>query len=318
MSSFIFANGRFLSKNVASSSSSASSNQVMSAEPNNLSTYSFGNEQQISEEIEDDDDETTLKLNAAGIEEACDELRTFDDYNSTGGYNEDEFFLISTPSPFNIGAAGHHFHLMDQQDDNEEDDNEEEEEEEEDDDDEDEVNDYNQQMPQKPINMLRYQVQYELNRLSNIIEEEDFNYEEEDQKESLNEQMVPEAATQKNDGEPHDMEPPTHSETYLEQESVKSFKEMLILGEQITNSYNSMQNELSTPTVVSTGCNYKPVMKKRVYQLNSAYAKSDEDTSKSNDISKSEQVCLQTFKLDNSTNNQNTKLNPDIENKSEM
>ena len=155
VSSFIFANGRFLSKNVASSSSNASSNQILPNEPNNLSTYSFGNDQQISEEIEDDDDDATLKLHAAGKEEGCDELRTFDDYNSTGGYNEDEFFLISTPSPFNIGAAGHHFHLMEQQDDDDEDDNDDDDEEEEED--EDEVNDYNQQMPQKPINMLLVQ-----------------------------------------------------------------------------------------------------------------------------------------------------------------
>ena len=56
----------------------------------------------------------------------------------------------------------------------------EEDEEDAEDEDEDEVEEFNTHVQPKPINMLRYQVQYELNRLSNIIEEEDFNYEEED------------------------------------------------------------------------------------------------------------------------------------------
>jgi hypothetical protein len=102
------------------------------------------------------------------------ELRTFDDLG-----NEDEFFLISTPATFDRSTF---VKSSDSQagEDGDTNGTDEEDEEDAEDEDEDEVEEFNTHVQPKPINMLRYQVQYELNRLSNIIEEEDFNYEEED------------------------------------------------------------------------------------------------------------------------------------------
>ena len=53
--------------------------------------------------------------------------------------------------------------------------------------------------------------------------------------------------------------------SYLNKNSVDNFKEMLELGEKISSSFCKIQSELAKPVA------YKPVMKKRVYQLNRAY-----------------------------------------------
>lgn len=295
--SFIFSNGRYYTKNGGNQSSSGSAsltNFNQNQNEQNLSSSSFNNsnnDQQLSEEIDDDDDDY---LAAKAQLRDDNELRTFDDYT-----NEDEFFLISTPSPLSLNRAAlnhtimtisNHRQLQQEQDDDENmphhfDDNNEnkdKENDEDDDDDEDEINDYNQHVHQKPINMLRYQVQYELNRLSNIIEEEDFNYEEEDEKESMELKEKSEhiskshgfiLASNEQNQENSISSSSSQPSDYLDKNSMQNYKEMLALGEKIANSYDSIKNELTKPA------EYKPVMKKRVYHLNRAYLNTDPHSS---------------------------------------
>lgn len=98
--------------------------------------------------------------------------------------------------------------------------------------------------------MIRtYQVQYEMNRLSNIIEEEDSNLEEE-------------------------QETPN-----LDMQSVEDYKEMLKLGEQVTSLYENIKNELNKPAPYLVDTSYRPVMKKRVYNLNRSYMSGNEEPS---------------------------------------
>ncbi len=146
--SFIFANGRYMSKSQFATGSSlheqsaASSHSSASNQPNQNDTN------QVSEEIEDDEEE----MGGQGAEQTTmseDMLRTFDSYVAGEGGNEDEFFLISTPSPYGLGLIGARQlgGSGGEADDGEE--------EEEDDDDEDEDEVYDQQLHQKPVNMLR-------------------------------------------------------------------------------------------------------------------------------------------------------------------
>lgn len=262
---FIFSNGRYFSGNGNATSSNKTNNGGTNSasgsltnftnDQNQLSSNSFNNsncENQFSEEIEDDDDDFMAVKKGM----AQDELRTFDDMG-----NEDEFFLISTPATFDRSSFlnSHGQSQADNESDNEIDDGDE------DDEDEDEVEEFNTHVQHKPINTLRYQVQYELNRLSNIIEEEDFNYEEEDQRNASAEHVVEEFSKQESLGAMGDDGNEEDDDKFLNKESVDNFKEMLELGEKISSSYSKIQTELAKPVT------YRPVMKKRVYQLNRAY-----------------------------------------------
>jgi hypothetical protein len=165
--SFIFANGRFHSL-----SSAAATRRLQQHDDATIATM------QVTP--------VAIAANTQDYSSSGDELRNYDDdYNSAdamGQPNEDEFFLISTPSPFSlssrIGANPSSFEFIEQDDLGEE---------------EaattvEEGDDGEDQQPQHDAHsaaqaMLRYQQQqqlYELNRLSNIIEEEDFNYEDEE------------------------------------------------------------------------------------------------------------------------------------------
>jgi len=238
------------------------------------SSTSFNN--QVSEEIDDDDSmehiNTIFNLNNNNnnnkvVINEDQELRNYDDNDDDQlGHNEDEFFLISTPSSYIPNNNSLNYEDDDDDDDDQDQTNvirrhlrhhqhmhqdNENEDEEHDDEDEDEII-YNQQ-----VTGIRYQMQYDLNRLSNIIEEEDFNYEEED-----------EAKKEEDEEEEKTIAKPEND--------INNFKEMLILGDQIKDSYASIQNQLNKP------CEYKPVMKKRVYQLNGAYMKPAEEENTEN------------------------------------
>lgn len=176
-----------------------------------------------SEEIEDEDDDVP------GIDDEV-ELRNYD-HNGDQSMcsNEDEFFLISTPSPFNLasvatarsGYGTDSFQIID--------------------------TDNNQQAPPPPP---PHPSRYEINRLSNIIEEED-------------------------DTESNDRRPPGHDT--MDAESVRQYKEMLKLGEEVSQLYQNIQNELNRPdddAANGTPPNYRPCMKKRIYHLNGAYLNS--------------------------------------------
>jgi len=127
-------------------------------------------------------------------------------------------------------------------------------------------------------NRCRYQVQYELNRLSNIIEEEDYNYDEDRSHSKTEEEtrVTHKLETLSDDDSAADDTDSTVSELradsggYLDKASVRNLKEMLVLGEQISTAYSSISAELARPAV-----DYKPVMKKRVYHLNRAYGSSE-------------------------------------------
>lgn len=104
------------------------------------------------------------------------------------------------------------------------------------------------------------------NRLSNIIEEDD-DYSSEQHRNNGNneaEKSIPPAALNQ-----------------LDDESIEQYREMLKLGEEVSNLYKNIQNELSRPvveTMTTSGSggvvvDYKPVMKKRIYHLNGAYLK---------------------------------------------
>jgi len=128
------------------------------------------------------------------------------------------------------------------------------------------------------FNRYRYQVQYELNRLSNIIEEEDYNYDEDASHSKTEEEtrVTHKLETLSDDDSAADDTQSTVSELraesggHLDKASVRNLKEMLVLGEQISTAYSSISTELARPAV-----DYKPVMKKRVYHLNRAYASSE-------------------------------------------
>lgn len=274
--SFIFSNGRYLSKSQFGQPSSSLSNLQEQSQVSSLSNQSTPIEQQLSEEIDDDFDTTneyTSKAHTALTDDH--ELRTFDDTDYQDMPNsEDEFFLISTPSPFGMNRPGHHYKVIGNQEEiNDEDD--------EDENDEDEIDEYDTH--HKPVNMLRYQVQYELNRLSNIIEEEDFNYEDEEDTTEKNDKSEKDEKSEQNEKieKPETLEVEVEEEfiktesieeeresgkSYLDKSGVEGFKEMLKLGGEISEKYSGIKKELDKPV---TG--YKPVMKKRVYHLNRAY-----------------------------------------------
>ena len=67
------------------------------------------------------------------------------------------------------------------------------------------------------------------------------------------------------------------TETFIDKPNTTNFKEMLLLGNEIKHSYSNIENELK-PSLQQQQqhTDYKPVMKKRVYHLNGAYAKPDE------------------------------------------
>lgn len=236
-------------------------------------------EQVNSEEIDDDDDEeeeneedqmmevdndrkqrrtiapastlvttttTTTTTTQELIEHHHDELRNYE--GSAGeGSNDDEFFLVSSPAPFNLasvatartGYAPDSFQII--------------------------------EPSQDPD-----QTTTSFNRLSNIIEEDD-DEEEPSKKPTANLNDVEERLNQ------------------LDSESIEQYKEMLKLGEEVSNLYRNIQNELSRPVVETvdeddesnqtTGVvvDYKPVMKKRVYHLNGAYLKNANNSSCSHD-----------------------------------
>ena len=46
---------------------------------------------------------------------------------------------------------------------------------------------------------------------------------------------------------------------------------MLLLGEEVAQLYKNIEHELTKPAEDTALVNYKPVMKKRVYNLNSGY-----------------------------------------------
>jgi len=133
--SFIFANGRYMSKSQFATGGSASSHSSGSNQPNQNDTNL------VSEEIEDDEEEAAGQTTMSE-----DMLRTFDSYVAGEGANEDEFFLISTPSPYGLVVGARQLEASGGEAEEGEDDDE-------DDEDEDEV--YDQQLHQKPVNMLR-------------------------------------------------------------------------------------------------------------------------------------------------------------------
>lgn len=107
---------------------------------------------------------------------------------------------------------------------------------------------------------------HELNRLSNIIEED----------------SEPEEQQQLQ----HDVEQGEHNQqtinNNLDPESIEQYREMLKLGEEVSSLYKNIQQELSKPVEMggnnSAAVDYKPVMKKRVYHLNGAYLKSGSES----------------------------------------
>ena len=210
--SFIFSNGRFHNNKAPLQSSSLSGTEFAS---NNEA-------QQISEEINDDEDDA--------------ELRNYDDEYNAASYGDDEFFLISSPSPIGLTRP-------------------------------------TPRAPQIEPGDAVFRYAYELNRLSNIIEEEDeeearahrlstaFTERQRDLQEEEEEEVEEEADEPEDEEEEEDEE----GENSLKG-SIENFREMLMLGEQVTHSYKKIEAELSKPSV-----EYKPVMKKRVYHLNGVY-----------------------------------------------
>lgn len=245
-------------------------------------------EQLNSEEIDDDDDdecdnETEDEVNAnnrimntvelrknpvaggtktplAGrtLDQDQEELRHYE----SAGSNEDEFFLVSSPSPFSLASVAtarsgfqvDSFQLIEptsgallsSDEDN---------------------------VPPTSTDDMLMSTSY--NRLSNIIEEDDDVV-------SDNDQSAPQQAQLRS--QPQETSQKELTETTpsgLDSESIEQYKEMLKLGEEVSSLYKNIQNELSRPVLESVSISgppgvvvdYKPVMKKRVYHLNGAYLK---------------------------------------------
>ncbi len=249
----------------------------------------------------------SLSEDADEFDEENDGLRNYDnDYNPNDQFgfsndNDDEFFLISTPSPLNLGAVVSRvdetpksFDLIEPNNDYE-----------------DIIN--NNFKPQSVV--LRYQPQYDLNRLSNITEE-DTNFEDDENKQTNDLEVI-----QINNSKPvlnineinSNEKNKTPSESilidsinsnkdiddenvnHLDSRSVNNFKEILMLGEKVSNLYNNIENELLEPSLTAPTSNYKPLMKKRVYSIKNSL---DEK----NGINKEEYSCQSKKQISNIDN----------------
>ena len=334
-------NNRFMttsSRNKFSAASSLYFQQQLQQQLNdqNLSSNSFNN--QVSEEIEDESVDQITATNNNNNDDV--ELRNYDEDDQCG-QNEDEFFLISTPSPFMSSSAhlnnnratllhnnnyhNDHYHDDDEDEDQEDDDEEDEDEDEEED--EDEIV-YNQQINGGSGGSLRYQVQYELNRLSNIIEEEDFNYDEDEdpakaENNNKDEASKPLVATT---AVAEDTDSLNESAAYLNKENMDTFKEMLLLGNDIKETYSQIDNQLNSDFSNVTSTGYKPTMKKRVYHLNGAYLKPESCENQSDKGNEPSTLLLSTTRVEparpitqnnNKNSNSNNNTNNTLEEKPE-
>ena len=257
------------------------------------------------------------------------ELRDYDEEMPQGSESqlvneEDEFFLISTPSPFNLAAlatarTGHtpqSFRMIEQ------------------DDDEQTVviAEENKFLDE---NRNPYVYQLDANRLSNITEEED-----DENRSLLREphspqqtiQIIPKqvatpasiiTATTTNSNIIYHNEakhpttmtvnanhrcPAQSRNDILRDQQVQSYNEMLKLSEDCSKRYACIELELSKPTA-----NYVPVMKKRVYHLNGAYLnKNNITTTTTNNnnnntpSTRNDQVDETTANIDNSDRSNST------------
>ena len=223
---------------------------------------------------EDDDDEEDEDYEEGAeynLNDVNNELRNYDEEQTNE--SADEFFLISTPSPFNLaykaldgsGGLPQEFELIDQENLLDESGDELD-------------NDFGCIGGVNQRHQLRYQTMYEVNRLSNIIEEEEVPNTSED---AITNTTTTTTTTTNDLVKAPSPAPPPPPEpfgepqsNYLDKTNVESFKEMLILGEEVAQLYKNIESELSKPmsrvNEVMAG-EYRPVMKKRVYNLNSGY-----------------------------------------------
>lgn len=247
------------------------------------------------------------------FEEDTGELRHYDEeflqrmqQKEQPSQEEDEFFLISTPSPFNLaslatartGQNPQAFQLIEQNDDEDK-------------------NNFGDQ---------NYSYQLDSNRLSNITEEED---------ESISSARDSSLAQHHKSLSPRPLLPTTSTdsaintttnstniiyqneanlrvklqqnkpssvlqslysngesseETSDEKKQIGSYNEMLKLSEDCMSRFEKINAELSNPTAATSstsGVNYVPVMKKRVYKLNGAYLNNNSDDNPLNPLASS-------------------------------
>lgn len=149
-----------------------------------------------------------------------------------------------------------------------------------------------------PPVVLRHPPQFDLNRLSNITEE-DTNFEEEENKQTKDsdQSKVSESHLEMTfhqtidnnivQSDPIVLDNQNSNEfgeddnvNHLDSKSVNDFKEILILGEQVSNIYKNIENELLEPSIIESTLktNYKPSMKKRVYNIKSNLIENKNDT----------------------------------------